>query len=157
MIVDDRVLRVGSSNMNNRSLRLDTECDVAIDAGAPCDPKLSDRIRRFRDSLLAEHLGAEEAEVARRMEQEGSLIRTIEKLRGPGRSCALTRSRTSMPSSNGWRITRCWTRKGRRRCSIPQPPRPVPRRPAAAPAAPQALRRGLRSRKAAGRSPASGP
>jgi phosphatidylserine/phosphatidylglycerophosphate/cardiolipin synthase-like enzyme len=86
MIVDDRVLRVGSSNMNNRSLRLDTECDVAIDAGAPCKPDLSARIRRFRDSLLAEHLGVEEEEVARRMEREGSLIRVVESLRGPGRS-----------------------------------------------------------------------
>ncbi len=31
-IVDDEVLHVGSSNMNNRSLRLDTECDITIDA-----------------------------------------------------------------------------------------------------------------------------
>src|SRR3546814_8014650 len=31
-LVDDNVLRVGSSNFNNRSLRLDTECDVVIDA-----------------------------------------------------------------------------------------------------------------------------
>ncbi|HEY0275012.1 MAG TPA: phospholipase D-like domain-containing protein [Paenirhodobacter sp.] len=30
MIVDDRVLRVGSSNFNNRSLRLDSECDVIL-------------------------------------------------------------------------------------------------------------------------------
>ena len=29
LIVDDRVLRIGSSNMNNRSMRLDTECDVS--------------------------------------------------------------------------------------------------------------------------------
>ena len=86
MIVDDRVLRVGSSNMNNRSLRLDTECDVAIDAGEPCDPELAARVRHFRNSLLAEHLGVEEAEVARRMEREGSLVRAIEGLRGPGRS-----------------------------------------------------------------------
>jgi phosphatidylserine/phosphatidylglycerophosphate/cardiolipin synthase-like enzyme len=86
MIVDDRVLRVGSSNMNNRSLRLDTECDVAIDAGAPADPEISGRICRFRDTLLSEHLGVPDGEVAKRMEAEGSLIRAIESLRGPGRS-----------------------------------------------------------------------
>lgn len=35
-VIDDDVLRIGSSNFNNRSLRLDTECDVVIDAhGAP--------------------------------------------------------------------------------------------------------------------------
>lgn len=33
MIVDDRFLRVGSSNLNNRSMGLDTECDLAIEAG----------------------------------------------------------------------------------------------------------------------------
>ena len=31
-IVDDRLLRVGSSNLNNRSQGLDSECDVIIDA-----------------------------------------------------------------------------------------------------------------------------
>ncbi|MBO1075908.1 phospholipase D-like domain-containing protein [Roseomonas marmotae] len=86
MIVDDRVLRVGSSNLNNRSMRLDTECDVAVDAGAPADPDLSARIRRFRDGLLAEHLGVTEEEVAQRMETEGSLVGAVEALRGPGRS-----------------------------------------------------------------------
>ena len=30
-IVDDRLLRVGSSNLNNRSQRLDSECDVTLD------------------------------------------------------------------------------------------------------------------------------
>jgi phosphatidylserine/phosphatidylglycerophosphate/cardiolipin synthase-like enzyme len=86
MIVDDRVLRVGSSNMNNRSLRLDTECDVAIDAGDPGDADISARICRFRDTLLGEHLGVGDGVVARRMEREGSLIRAIEALRSPGRS-----------------------------------------------------------------------
>jgi phosphatidylserine/phosphatidylglycerophosphate/cardiolipin synthase-like enzyme len=30
MIVDDHILRVGSSNMNNRSMGLDSECDIAL-------------------------------------------------------------------------------------------------------------------------------
>ena len=34
-IVDDEVLRAGSSNMNSRSIRHDTECDVTIDAAHP--------------------------------------------------------------------------------------------------------------------------
>ena len=33
-VVDDRLLRLGSSNMNNRSMGLDTECDLAIEAVA---------------------------------------------------------------------------------------------------------------------------
>ena len=32
MIVDDRLLRIGSSNLNNRSMGTDTECDLAIEA-----------------------------------------------------------------------------------------------------------------------------
>src|SRR5262245_17108657 len=32
MVVDDVLLRVGSSNLNNRSMGLDTECDLAIEA-----------------------------------------------------------------------------------------------------------------------------
>ncbi|WP_419898673.1 phospholipase D-like domain-containing protein [Roseomonas sp. USHLN139] len=87
MIVDDRVLRIGSSNLNNRSMRLDTECDVAIDAGAPAEAEeLSARIRDTRDDLLAEHVGVPKEAVAEAIAREGSLIAAIEALRGPGRS-----------------------------------------------------------------------
>ena len=78
LVIDDEVIRVGSSNFNNRSLRLDTECDVTIEHDGP-------RIAEIRDGLIAEHLGVAPAEVTRRL-AEGSLIDTIEALRGPGRS-----------------------------------------------------------------------
>ena len=78
MVVDDRVIRVGSSNFNNRSLRLDTECDVTITD----EPET---IRRIRDDLLAEHLGVAVDRVARSVAEEG-LIATIERLRGQGRT-----------------------------------------------------------------------
>ncbi len=84
MIVDDEVLRVGSSNMNNRSLRLDTECDVALDAAR--NPTIGQEIRAIRLGLLAEHLGSTPELVAARQEQTGSLVATVEALRGPGRS-----------------------------------------------------------------------
>ena len=32
MVVDDRLLRIGSSNLNNRSMGFDSECDVAVEA-----------------------------------------------------------------------------------------------------------------------------
>ena len=32
MIVDDRFLRIGSANLNNRSMGTDTECDLAVEA-----------------------------------------------------------------------------------------------------------------------------
>lgn len=84
LVVDDRVLRIGSSNFNNRSLRLDTECDVTITAE---DADTRTRIRAIRDGLLAEHLGCDDAEVAAAIEGEGSLIGAIEALRTrPGRT-----------------------------------------------------------------------
>lgn len=86
LVVDERVLHVGSSNMNNRSMRLDTECDVTIDSERPGNGASTTMIREIRDGLIAEHLGADPAEVARRIDASGSLIETIEALRGHGRS-----------------------------------------------------------------------
>jgi len=90
LIVDDRVLHVGSSNMNNRSLRLDTECDVTIDAASTKNQAAADTIGAavagLRDRLLGEHLGLAPASVRERVDAEGSLIAAIESLRGKGRS-----------------------------------------------------------------------
>jgi phosphatidylserine/phosphatidylglycerophosphate/cardiolipin synthase-like enzyme len=81
MVVDDKLLRVGSSNWNNRSLRLDTECDATIErAGA------DSTIAAIRDGLMAEHLGCKPEQVAAVFAETGSLIETVERLRGPGRS-----------------------------------------------------------------------
>lgn len=85
-VVDDTILRVGSSNFNNRSLRLDTECDVVIDAQRPVNDDERRTIAGIRDSLLAEHLDRPVAQVAAMIEQTGSLIRTIEALRDGARS-----------------------------------------------------------------------
>jgi phosphatidylserine/phosphatidylglycerophosphate/cardiolipin synthase-like enzyme len=82
MIVDGRTLRIGSANMNNRSMGLDTECDVTIDAG----DEGADAVRAIRDGLIAEHLGLPVARVAAQIDARGSLIDTIEALRGKGRS-----------------------------------------------------------------------
>jgi phospholipase D1/2 len=90
-IVDDRVLRVGSSNMNNRSLGLDSECDVAIDATLPGNEGCGETIEAIRCDLMAEHLDVKPAEVQRRLATTGSLIATVEQLRGAGRTLRLFR------------------------------------------------------------------
>ncbi|USI73778.1 phospholipase D-like domain-containing protein [Sphingomonas morindae] len=79
-VVDDRQLRIGSANLNNRSMRLDTECDIALVDQAP------DMITGIRDGLIAEHLGLPVSRVVEVLAETGSLIATIERLRGPGRS-----------------------------------------------------------------------
>jgi phosphatidylserine/phosphatidylglycerophosphate/cardiolipin synthase-like enzyme len=86
MIVDDEVLRVGSSNWNNRSLRLDTECDITIDAAGPDSAGAAAAIRAIRERLMAEHLGAAPEAVGRAVAECGGLIPAIERMRGPGRS-----------------------------------------------------------------------
>lgn len=85
-IVDDEVLHVGSSNLNNRSMRLDTECDVTIDAALPGNEGAAPTIRALRDGLLAEHLGVTADAVAAAIDRKGSLIAAVEALRGEGRS-----------------------------------------------------------------------
>jgi phosphatidylserine/phosphatidylglycerophosphate/cardiolipin synthase-like enzyme len=55
MIVDDEWLRVGSANFANRSMGLDVECDLVIEARG--DPFTRAAIASARDGLLAEHLG----------------------------------------------------------------------------------------------------
>ncbi|MDK2761525.1 MAG: phospholipase D-like domain-containing protein [Sphingopyxis sp.] len=88
-IVDDRAIRVGSANMNNRSMGLDSECDVTIDAALPANKGVEPVIARLRTSLIAEHLDAREDDVAALFDRTGSLIETIEALRGEGRSLEL--------------------------------------------------------------------
>lgn len=84
-IVDDAVLTVGSANLNNRSMVLDTECNVTIDANG--DPRIRAAIARWRNRLLAEHLGLPEVDVARAFESGRRLNAVIDTLmRDEGRS-----------------------------------------------------------------------
>ncbi len=85
-VIDEEVLRVGSSNFNNRSLRLDSECDVTFDAAFGEREKVMSTIRGIRDSLLAEHLGTDCATIESTLASTGSLIATIATLQTPGRS-----------------------------------------------------------------------
>ncbi|MEF2553472.1 phospholipase D-like domain-containing protein [Aurantimonas sp. A2-1-M11] len=86
MVVDDQVLRIGSANMNNRSMRLDTECDVTIDAALVGDRDLPRTIAKIRDDFLAEHLDCDAATVSEAIIRSGSVIEAIDGLRGAGRT-----------------------------------------------------------------------
>lgn len=78
MVVDDAVLRIGSANLNNRSMGLDSECDVVIDSHRSGNGHAASSIARLRYSLLAEHLGLAESEVAGLIERHGSMRALIE-------------------------------------------------------------------------------
>lgn len=74
-IVDDALARVGSANLNNRSMGFDTECDLTVEAEGSDAARCA--IAGFRNRLLAEHLGASPAEVAAAFEREGSAVAAI--------------------------------------------------------------------------------
>ena len=78
LIVDDEVLRIGSANMNNRSLGLDSECDLFIDAARPGNDHAAAPITRLRHNLLAEHTGLSVDAVATRLTRDPSMIALIE-------------------------------------------------------------------------------
>ncbi|WP_170304092.1 phospholipase D-like domain-containing protein [Microvirga makkahensis] len=83
IIVDDTFLRIGSSNLNNRSIGLDTECDLAIEAA---DDEVRRTIGSLRDRLLGEHLGTSPDDFSKAVADEGgSLIAAIERLNVNGR------------------------------------------------------------------------
>jgi len=88
MIVDDEIIRIGSANMNNRSMGLDTECDVFIDAQRPGNAHVVPAIVRIRHALLAEHCGIDAEKVPALLEQHGSMAAMIDALDMPGKRLA---------------------------------------------------------------------
>lgn len=114
MIIDDRLLTVGSANLTNRSMSVDTELNLCVCVGAcaePCteagareprseqdDDALERAIRNVRAALLAEHTGAEP------IEQASGLVARLDQIAGRGEAgarsepCRLRRHPSPTPS-----------------------------------------------------------
>src|SRR5262249_50760388 len=84
MVIDDALVRVGSSNLSNRSMGLDTECDLVIEACGR--PGLARGMADFRNGLVGEHLGRRSEDVAGALERTGSLAGAIAVLTSGARS-----------------------------------------------------------------------
>ncbi len=110
-IVDDEWLRVGSANVSNRSMGLDTECDLVIEAAGSA--VVSDQIRMIRDELVAEHLGVSPEAFAACLSQSRSLSEAIER-----QHCA---QRTLKPLEDGAQ----WSEVVIGAAAIADPERPV--------------------------------
>ena len=82
LIVDDRLMRIGSSNLTNRSMRVDTECDLTIEAHSAAK-RIA--VAGWRNRLLAEHLGMSEKQVRDFLSSERSLLRLVDSRRGHAR------------------------------------------------------------------------
>jgi uncharacterized membrane protein YdjX (TVP38/TMEM64 family) len=84
MIVDDRCLRIGSANLCNRSMSIDTECDVVIESRG--EERIARVIADFRDRLLAEHLAVPPEAFQHKLRETGTLHGAIAALRTQERS-----------------------------------------------------------------------
>jgi phosphatidylserine/phosphatidylglycerophosphate/cardiolipin synthase-like enzyme/uncharacterized membrane protein YdjX (TVP38/TMEM64 family) len=71
LIIDDALLRIGSSNLCNRSMALDTECDLVVEARGQA--RIAQAIGEFRDKLLAEHLDTQPERVREEIQNAGSV------------------------------------------------------------------------------------
>jgi phosphatidylserine/phosphatidylglycerophosphate/cardiolipin synthase-like enzyme len=88
LVMDDRLLRVGSSNLNNRSMGFDSECDLAVEI-TDSDDRADDHrtaIRQVRDRLLGEHLDVGTEAFRAALDQHSSLVTAIDALRGDGKT-----------------------------------------------------------------------
>lgn len=83
MVIDDRFLRVGSANLNNRSMGTDTECDLAIEADSVEERA---KILDVRHRLLADHCGVAPVEVAQFFASGKNLLEGAQALAGRGHS-----------------------------------------------------------------------
>ncbi|UZE51562.1 VTT domain-containing protein [Rhodopseudomonas sp. P2A-2r] len=83
MIVDDRFLRVGSANINNRSMGADTECDLAFEATTEDHREFICDLRR---RLIGHFCGVDEATIA---DHEDDLLRFIDRHAQSGADRAL--------------------------------------------------------------------
>ena len=81
--VDDELFSVGSANLSSRSMALDTECNITIEARG--DERIRDAIAHLRNRLLAEHLGSTPQTVDAELRASGSLHRTVAALGRPER------------------------------------------------------------------------
>jgi phosphatidylserine/phosphatidylglycerophosphate/cardiolipin synthase-like enzyme len=83
-IVDDRLLRIGSANINNRSMGFDTECDLSFEAAGRSGTGNRAQIVRLRTRLLAHWLGCDEAIVETAIRKSGGVGAGLEALRNAG-------------------------------------------------------------------------
>ena len=83
MIVDDCLLRIGSANLNNRSMGADTECDLAFEATSEEHRQFIGRLRR---GLIGHFCGVTEQEIEG---NEADLLGYLDRLSGDDREKSL--------------------------------------------------------------------
>jgi phospholipase D1/2 len=75
LVVDDALAKIGSANFSNRSMGLDSECDLVVEAYDAASARF---VGSVRERLLGEHMGLPPAEVGARLAEVGSLSRLVD-------------------------------------------------------------------------------
>ena len=91
-IFDDRIVRVGSANLNNRSFGFDTECEVGVECE---EPTARLNVSAFRDRLVGHFLGVTGDAVSKARAERGGLVGAIDVLNREGRLAAIDPARGS--------------------------------------------------------------
>lgn len=84
MVVDDEWLRIGSANLSNRSMGLDVECDLTLEARG--EARIARPVADFRHRLVGEHLGVAPSRVMQEIERAGSMHAAIAALHNEQRT-----------------------------------------------------------------------
>ncbi len=100
MVVDDRLVLVGSANLSNRSMGLDSECSLVVESEGKSDT--AQAVTAFRNTLLAEHLGTSAVNIGKIVADTKSLIRAIESVAAEDRF--LRKLEYREPSIDGSRL-----------------------------------------------------
>ncbi|TSD85320.1 phospholipase [Mycobacterium sp. KBS0706] len=101
MIVDDRLLRIGSANLCNRSMAVDSECDLTIEAMNAAERQA---IGAVRARLLGEHCGVEPTEMERRIRTAGSLVAALDRTGDGERRLVRIDDGQAVAEDSGWTI-----------------------------------------------------
>jgi phospholipase D1/2 len=83
LIVDNQLMTLGSANLSNRSMGLDSECNLVVESNG--GGRIADAIDRMHRRLLAEHLGVSIDRLSKSLDEFDSLLETIDSLSGSKR------------------------------------------------------------------------
>lgn len=80
-LIDDDFVRVGSSNLNNRSTGFDTECDLAFRLESAANRAAA---AALRNRMVGQWFGLAQGEIAEAVRREGRLSAALDSLLGQG-------------------------------------------------------------------------
>lgn len=132
-VFDDRMIRVGSANLNNRSFGFDTECELAVEGETVAARR---NIAAFRDRSLGHFLGCSGEAMARARGEHGGLIPAIDALNREGRLTRIDPRRQTRLAAflaefhlgDPCDVSDSW-RPGRRRARLAREAREIAHRP----------------------------